>query len=99
MWNSLKRLHRLSLCLLDCFLAQNEHITVSPGPSAWRAMLADRLHQMSRSSSSGYQKPLLLPSVFTLPEDGSNSLSWTRKLSCSFALTHFALSCVLVALS
>jgi hypothetical protein len=73
MFDKLKQLHRLSLRQFDFFLGRSERIGASPGLSAWRAMLARKQPQMSRSSSSGYQAPLQLLSASTLPECGSTS--------------------------
>jgi len=56
----------------------------TPGPSAWRAMLADQLRQKSRSSFSEYQMPLPLLSASASPEHGSTSLALLVFLSGFF---------------
>ena len=68
----LKHLHRSSPRQFGHSPVQNEHTTVSPGLSAWRAMPADQPLQTSQSSSSGYQTPLPLRSTSTSPEFGSS---------------------------
>jgi hypothetical protein len=75
MSNSLKQLHWLSLRPFDGFPVQNEPTTVSPGLSAWHAMLAEKMLQMSRSGFLGYQTPLPLRWVSASPEDSSISLA------------------------
>jgi hypothetical protein len=79
-------LHRSSSLLSGRFPVQNEHTTVSPGRSAWRAMLADQPLQISRSSSSGYQMPLLLLSVSTsLDADSTSALVKQKALVLVFS--------------
>src|SRR5579863_6583094 len=80
MSDSLKYLYQLSLLQFDSFPVQNEHTTVSPGLSAWRATPARKQLQISRSRSLGYQMPLPLPSVSTSPECGSTSASVKQKV-------------------